>query len=729
MELQPSRVPRLLRIYLLGSIALAFAYVLLHTGEPLRLNIGDAWSDAATSASVEYTRQHGFATPVFSDAYRPPHDLLIGVVDGAMAKLGVTGLAPLRLVALAFSMLWAWLVFLYARRIWGDTVALLATALLTTSLLWMTYADSITRPPIAHAAGFLALWGLVCAIETKQRRYYAVAIAGSFGCLFGGIDAWGFLLAGALFTGVVKLGDPFARGNRWLLLLCTAGGLVAVLLKARFVIGPVGWRAGSVEWQAAVDRGLVTLLPTLLRRYALVFTPMFWITLGYTVWRALRARSPSALIEDGASWLLAVAVLVLFVATRSAASPLLRALPVLPFYAIGTAILIARLLEGRRVPRALGIAWAAIAPAWGLLLMLSAPRSVLERDDVARTRAYFATTDRNDFVMSNLLADGPIQAAFARHNWSAPALVLDHEADLHRARLQMLNVFEVTGTDYVHAVIFTTPESRFVDRSLGQLVAHGKLASVTGWPELVRGKANAVVREYDKKVVASLAAIGAKQVLHLSNFDVYRIERGAVIELAGKAIPVVSSIDFSSPGSSKYKLLGWDEPRITADDQRGSSRIVGRFACWSPVLHRTGELAGNPCETAPTSYGLNVLQAPEATRAQLMIRVERACDLQLTLELAPSKLLGQLERELVSPTVELSPSAMAFASSMRLDVAVNDFTASQCFPASKVSVLIPQRAVRPGINLVTLNKQRFGWHDPWSDIVSLAIEPRCESAP
>jgi hypothetical protein len=722
-------MPRLLRIYLFGCIAIASAYLLLHTREPLRLNVGDPWSDAATVASVEYTQQHGFTTPVFSDAYRPTHDLLTGVVYAATAKLGISDLGTLRLIALAFSMLWAWLVFVYVRRVWGDTIALLATALLATSMLWLTYADSIARPPIVHASCFLALWGLACAFETKQRRHFAAAIVGSFGCWFGGFDAWGFLLAGVLFTSYIKRADPFTRGHRGVLMLCAAGALAAIFIKSRFVIGPVDWRAGSVEWQAAIDRSLVTQLPTLLRRYALVFTPMFWITLVYTTWRALRAPSLRSVIEEGAIWLLAAAVLVLYVSTRSMASPMLRALPVLPFYAVGTSILVARLLEGRRISRGLGIAWAAVAPAWGVYLVLSHPRSVLDGDDVARTRSYFAATDRNDFVMSNLLSDGPIQAAFGRHNWPAPApdLERDREANTHLARLQMLYALDVTGTDYIHAVIFTTPESRFVDRSLGQLVARGKLASVIGWPDLVRSKANDVIGDYDKKVLTNLTAVGATQVLRLSNFDVYRIDRTTLLELAGRSVPVVREIDFSSPGSNKHKLLGWDAPRLTAEDQRGATRIAGRFACWDPVLHRTGELAGNACETAPTSYGLDVLQAPQLARAQLMIRVERVCDLRLTLELTPSKQLAQLELELASSTLEPSPSTMAFASSMRLDLSVNDFTTSQCFPASRVSVLVPQRAVRAGVNIVTLNKQRFGWHDPWADIVSLTIEPRCES--
>jgi len=58
--------------------------------------------------------------------------------------------------------------------------------------------------------------------------------------------------------------------------------------------------------------------------------------------------------------------------------------------------------------------------------MVSQPRPVLDRDDVASARAYFAYNDGNDFVISNLLSDGIVDAAFDRHSVSA---IGDREAD------------------------------------------------------------------------------------------------------------------------------------------------------------------------------------------------------------------------------------------------------------------------------------------------------------
>jgi hypothetical protein len=712
-------MPRLLRIYLLGCITIAFAYLLLHAREPLRLNVGDPWSDADVVSSVEYIKQYGFTAdsidldPLIARAYRPTHyPPLAEIVYGAMGKLGVSDIAAFRLLALAVSALAVWLLFSYARRIWGDTVALLATALFSSSVLWMMYADSVHRSPALHASCLLALWGLVRAIETQERRHHAAVVIGSFACLFTGFDDWLFLLAGVLFTIYIKLGNPFARGNRRFVLICAAGCLAAIATKSLFHIGPVEWQPGSIEWQAAIDAKLAAPMATLLRRYTLAFTPMFWITLAYTAWRALRAPSLTSVLQDGMTWLAAVAVLVFYVSAQHTASPLLRAQPLLPFYAIGSAILIARLLEGSQIRRALAIAWIAVAPLWAFYVMFSHPRSVLDRDDVARVRAYLAANDRNDFVMSNLLSDGPIQASFDRHSWPAPEA--DDEVNTHPMQLRMLDAFETTGTDTIHAVIFTTPDSRFVDRSLGQLLMRRRLASVTGWPHIVRSKANEIIRDYDKRVVKHLEAVGAKRVLRLSNFDVYRIDRGAVEEVAGRSIPVVREIDFSSLGSEKYKLLGWGAPKLT-EEGLGASSIDGHTTCENPVMRqRAGEPAIHACDTVLTRAGLQVIDRGVVDRAQLVIRVDRACDLRLTLELASSSLLSRLP--------------LRVASSLQLGMSVNDFTFWQCAPGQKASFVVPQRSVRAGVNVITLEKGRFGPLDPRADIVSLAIEPLCESA-
>src|SRR5262249_26959546 len=112
---------RLLRIYGLACLALAFGYLFAHLGEPLRLNVGDPAGDARTIAAT-----------------------------------GVDRVWLLRLAAIALSAAALWFMFQFVRRVWSDTVAAIATPLYAATLLWLDYADSLSATPLAHATCFAA---------------------------------------------------------------------------------------------------------------------------------------------------------------------------------------------------------------------------------------------------------------------------------------------------------------------------------------------------------------------------------------------------------------------------------------------------------------------------------------------------------------------------------------------------------------------------------------------
>jgi hypothetical protein len=294
-------------------------------------------------------------------------------------------------------------------------------------------------------------------------------------------------------------------------------------------------------------------------------------------------------------------------------------------------------------------------------------------------------------------------------------------------RLWMLELFEVTGTESVHAVIFTTPDSRFVDRSLGQLLMQRRLASVAGWPYIIRGKANEIVRDYDRRVLKNLALVGAKEVLHLRNFDVYRIDRSSVLEAAGQAIPVVRVIDLSSFASDKHKLLGWSSPKITQEELAASS-VDGYSSCQNPVVEpRVGRPAIQGCGTVLTRSGLSVLDHGFVSSAQLMIRVERACDLRLTLELASPGRIPAVTA-MIDLAAQLSHLPLKVPPFSPLGIAINDFTDWQCEPGNQMSFLVPARSVRPGVNVITFEKKRSASGDARADVMSIAIDPRCDPA-
>lgn len=703
-------MPRHQRILILGCIAFGFAVLLVHAREPIRLNLGDPWSEANVLTSIKYVNQYGFLEtsftdildvgPLTADSYRYIHyPPLSEIIYGALSKyLGIEDIGTFRWFAIGFSGLAMWLLYHYARRLYGDRVALLATALWCTSLFWLMYGDSMHQTPIVHAAAFLALWGLVRAVETRRRRHYAAAWFGSFACFLTSYDDWLFLPAAVLVTIYLTAGNPFARGNRHFVACCAAGCVAGVVLKAVFVIGAVGWTEfvadlhfQFLERASFADARGEALLPTMLRRITLVYTPFAWIPVAYYLVKAVRARSWAALVRDSAAWLLAVAVAFLWLFRQLAASQLLASEVLLPFYAIGSALLIDRLLRGARARQLLATGWFVGACAWSFGWFLSLERSLLDRGDVARAAAYLAEHDHNDFVLSNLMSDGHIQAFFDRHSWGAP----DSELTVIAPR-DVLTTFERMGTETVHVLVFTDPSSRFIDKALWPMAARQRQWSATGWPHLWRAKTRAMIADADARVLANLDMVGAERVLRLSNFDIYRLDKATVLTRAYAQVPVAHVLDFGGLAVERHKLLGWSEqPELFRAQNVRASRVVGRVACPRTAIP-------SACKTVLTKRGNDVRGNVFVPAAQLAIRVERACDLRLAIELAAPAMLR---------------------------LTMNQFEVAQRAPARDLAVVIPRAQVSPGVNVIALeNLAPLLWRQA-AAVVRITIDPVCDAGP
>ena len=699
---------RSLRGLLLGSIAIAFLYLLWHAREPLRLNVGDPWSDANVLSSINYVKSDGFLATSFTDildvgpltvdSYRYIHyPPLAEIFYGAVGKfLGVSDIGTFRLFGLAFSGLAMWLLFSYVRRLYTDRVAMIATALFTTSLLWLMYADSMHQAPVMQCTAFLALWGLVRAIETKKKRHYAAAILGSCACFFTSYDYYVFLPAAVLATVYLKAGNPLARGNRHFVVLCAVGCMAGIVLKCLCVIGAVGWNEFVADLHLQFleratnthDRRFTSTIPTMTRRITLVFTPFAWIAAAYHVIKAVRAPSFTVALKETAAWMLLAALVFLYVFAQLAASQMLASQVLLPFYAIGSAIVIDKLLDGRRLLRGFAMAWLVAAPLWSFYFMFTHPRSWLDRDDVAKTNAYLAANDHNDFLLSNLLSDGHIQASFDKHYWAA----LDAE-DTSVALLQMMRIFELTDADYVHEIIFSDPDSRFIDKSLWPLATPRGLWSITGWPFLHRAKTNSVIGDYDRRVKKNLDAVHADKVLQLQNYAVYRVDRKTVMQLLEKQVKTVSRLDFGNLVSHLHVIQGWSYPYLLPDGTPVTS-IGGFGRC--PV--KRGSSQGNGCKTILTKFGLKMKDEEIIPVGQLMIRAETSCATRLT---------------------------FTFARAAHVRFTINDFSWATPFPARTAVLDVPAANVKAGVNVVELENilpRDFGTYVYLS---SLDITPSC----
>lgn len=700
--LQAVPMSRSLRALLLGSILIAYAYLFWHAREPLRLNIGDPWSDANVLSSINYVKSDGFLAtsftdildvgPLTADSYRYIHyPPFAEIIYGAIGKyLGVSDIGTFRLFGLTFSLLATWLLFSYVRRLYTDRIALIATAMFSTSLLWMMYADSMHQAPVMQCTGFLALWGLLRAIETGQKRHYAAAILGSAACFFTSYDYWLFLPVGVLMTVYLKKGNPLGKGNRHFVVLCALGCMFGILLKSLAVIGAVGWdefladlhmqfleRATSTH-----DRYFSSTLPTLVRRMTLVFTPLFWVTAGYHVIRAIRAPTLSFAVKDTAMWLLLPAIAFLYVFRQLATSQMLPAQVMLPFYAVGSALLVDRLLDARSAWRTAGFAWLIVAPLWAFFIMFTHPRSVMARGDVAASNAYLAEHDRNDYVLSNVMSDGHIQASFQRHSLG----MLDAE-DTSGTTLQMMQLFELTNTDYAHAVVFRDADSRFIDKSLWVLGAPRRLWSITGWPHLFRKKTNAAVAAYDRRIMANLEALGAQQALRLGNYSIYRIDRATVQKLLESGVRTTTRLDFGNLASQKYVGLGWGGPTLSTTGEP-MTPITGYTRC--PIER---------CATKLTKYGIVVKHETFVNLGELMLRVDRVCDHRLT---------------------------FAFTTPSFVRVSINGFSGSMLGGKSG-TVTVPASALRAGVNVLEVENLLPVRYRVPLEVATLDIAPQCTS--
>jgi hypothetical protein len=419
-----------------------------------------------------------------------------------------------------------------------------------------------------------------------------------------------------------------------------------------------------------------------------VFTPLVWIPVVVHVWRALRAPSIASAIKDNATWMLLTALVFFRVFSQLAASQMLPSQVLLPFYALGSALIIDRLLDAGGRRSFIAYVWLGFAPLWGFYFMFTQPHSVLDRDEVEKANAYLAKNDRNDFLMSNVMTAGHVQATFWKHLWSPPA-----PRDPSNAYRDMLGTFEMTGTDYVHAAIFTTPESRFIDKSLWPLAMPRRQWSVTGWPYLFRAKSNRMIGEYDTKVQRALAALEAKRVMRFSNFDLYRLDRATAIAIAGKSVPAAMHIDFGSVTALQHELLGWGYPHVVESTGVGASQIVGYDTCRAPARDPERD---NACKTVLTNTGLIVKDMRTVPRATLLIRVAASCDLRVRIELARATIL-------------------AFE--------MNGFAARQPAMSRSWTVTVPASAVRPGINELAL--EHLLPLNGYADIQSMDIDPAC----
>ncbi len=648
----PARtLPRAVRWWALAIIVAFHLFLLGTSQDPLRLNVGDPWSEANVLSSLPYVKEYGFGATSFTDildvgpltfeSYRYTHyPPLSEIMYGALhAYAGVDSLGTMRLFAIGFSALAMWLLFSYVRRLFDDGVALIATMLWSCNLLWMMYADMIHQAPVMQATGFLALWGLVRALDDGKLRHWAAAWFGCCACFLTSYDYLVFLPTAVMMTVYLRRGNPFRPVNWKPWLWCASGCLAGILFKFGFVIGAVGWQEflDDLHFQF-LERSTTTfeqhtnaVFPTLTRRATMVFSPLFWGLLGYLIVRIARAGTRKRIITEGL-WLAFPALAFLAAFSQLAASQMLALQVALPFYAICSAIVLARLVHEQPLRRYLAIAILIVAPLWSGFWLMRQERSYLDEPAMAKVRAYLDEHDKGrDWIMCNLLADGPIQAYVGRHYW--PAFSSEYYPQYHAAAIDLMNKF---GRDDIYVLLFTDPRTRMIDKSLWPIAMPRRQWSLTGSHLFWQKKGERMIRDYDQKILDNLREVNAETIMSFPQVTLYRITREAVMRATHAMVPEQQFIDFGSYTSERYMLAGWlghywDKQRMFA-----SSSASGQAYCpWPTPLWW-----GFPfCRTVLTKTGLVPRGQEMLGRADLVMRASRGCDGELIVHMLNSTLV------------------------------------------------------------------------------------------
>lgn len=625
------------RVVLLVAVAVVFAYLLVSAREPLRLNWGDPWSDANVLTALNYSSKYGFLAtsftdildigPLTKDSYRYTHyPPFAEIFYGCVRKIAggeALDITVYRLFAIAFAGIGLHAFHRYVRDTWGGALASWSTVLCATNLLWIQFADAMHQAPILFASGMTALAAVPVWVRGGPVAQRVALAVGTYVCFLTAYDYYFFLPIAALLTARI-LGVPLLSKRMLRLAVFVAlSGAAAIVTKAIFVTGALGWKGflEDVHFQF-LERATTKFSPDyrsgfviiLLLRWSMYFTPVVFIVAAALLVRlARRVRLASVraflvgdqtLSEDPASILILLAAGLPFILVFSelAVEQVLPSQVMIPFFAVGCGHALSWLRRERVEFATLGM-----FVAWQLAFMVRIPKTFLDRDATEKIAAYLRANDNADFLVTNLMSDGPIQYFFDRHLHMPPELP-------EQAPEAYMEIASRNG-GVVHAVYYDDPGTRLIDKSLWYLLPRKSQWALLGSPYLFREQALGVIAEWDRGVLAALRRSGT-EVLTLPGVHVFRIatdvdarRRAARAKLA--TMPPTRVIDFGVPAADVHKLSGFR--------YRENYPGVPGFSWTIATSHKKSFLTKRGLEFRPTPAG-------PTHESRLLVRFEPARD-------------------------------------------------------------------------------------------------------
>jgi ADP-heptose:LPS heptosyltransferase len=549
-------------------VAVMLVYCLVHAFDPPRLNWGDSASDYNVMTSGRNFAKYGFLhlrlTPfVLDPAYMTNADSamvythypqLPDLMNGLERTLfGFTDLVQFRLVALVFSFTALFFVYQLVGFYWSRQAAQLTLALWVINPLWIQHADYLHHAPYAAFFGFGALYFLFRGLNEERRGFLVASGAFVFFVFMASYDFWIFvplLLAMMTFGHYRRVGLPAIRVlgalaacavaallAKWATNAWALGGVAAFVRDLRFQMVE---RATNQAVRVAYDQGIgLTLIGRVERSFTLLLFPIaaFWAlypTLRRRV--ALPGDEGSATVNPVLILLAALPFLALF--TELWVGQYYPTLLVLPFYAVGCAVLALMMIGARRgVWRPVGFVLVAALAANSIAENMRFKKAFLPRSEIASLKKEL---DAVTVPGQRILVDHVFDAAYRYYfNHNTVALILNppwHYAGALRyyADPKRPVVAPPSGAVFVQHKHLA---DQLYDKGFYYVLGREGLWGPWGNPERYHDEIDGFIAMRDSELVATVAGMGGQKIQETDTYVVWRIMPRPATDIADSPTP------------------------------------------------------------------------------------------------------------------------------------------------------------------------------------------------
>jgi hypothetical protein len=552
----------------------ATAFLVATIGQPLRINWGDPWTDCNALITGRFFSKYGFVNTAFTpiidveplkpDSLRYTHyPPLPDIMNGLQQDLhGDADISVFRAPAIVLSLLALYLFFRWVQRLWGSAVANVAVAFFAGNLLWVQYADTINHIPLYSATGYGALLCAARWMSKRKKRDLALVGILTFACFLSSYDF-------VFFVPIMAAATPLVLGERlWtpntlkLFAVVVVGAAAAFVVKQLLVIWAVGWPQfyGDFVFQfherATTQYGgdYKSAFPRIiLFRLWRVFTPLFFVVVAVHVvllaMRLARRTTPAKWSASPLFVLLAGAPFIL-VFSQLFCDQYHPTLVLLPYYAIGAAMLVVRLWESPGAKqRAAAVALLIFGLGWQLREIATFPKTFLTRSDVSRVRAVL--DDHHQFVLSNGVTVAPTLYYWNRYDLSISYLPPEV------IPAYVISLQDQFGEEPIRYVHFANIEKSIFDKYVYTVFIGAKKFDWIARPAARADEWQPVVRARDEAFVAYIAKF-AELELDTGTTQVFRLDRHRIFDFFAKQVMAspTTFVDFGLQSSDAFKVYG-----------------------------------------------------------------------------------------------------------------------------------------------------------------------------